>query len=114
MEHIPLKELNEEKISLLTQLRTTKGFANVQFYRQLRSPQNAQQLLKDMKGNYLIWMDDESFIMSKKVPQSVPNDSLYRQAAASIKFETKFETKSVYVYGTQNESVARSLTEILC
>ncbi|GAX26399.1 hypothetical protein FisN_2Hh180 [Fistulifera solaris] len=110
MEPISLKELNEEKNSLLTQLRATKGFVNVQFYRQLRSPRNVPQLLKDMKSHFVIWMDDESFIMPKKLPQSFPNDSLYRRAAASL----KFESKSAYVYGTQNDSVARVLAKILC
>ncbi|GAX24909.1 hypothetical protein FisN_2Lh180 [Fistulifera solaris] len=108
-EPISLKELNEEKNLLLTQLRATKGFATVQFYQQTCSPSNVQQLLKDMKAHFLICMDDESFIMPKKLPQSVPNDSLYRRAAASI----TLETKSVYVYGTQNKSVAQVPTTFL-
>ena len=101
-EKIPLDEFDEDKSELMTQLRATKWSSKMQFYRKVREPCSVDDLLKHVKGNHLVWMNEESFILLKKLPKTVPRGLKYRKAATNV----DFGPKSIYIYGVTNDIVA--------
>lgn len=82
----------------------------MQFYRKIHSPRSVDALVKDLKANHLVWIDDESFIVLKKLPKSVPFFSKFRKATTSIGFVQKL----LHVYGISNKVVAAAAARFLC
>lgn len=109
-EKLPLSEFDDDKSVLMMQLRTTKWSSKIQFYRKVRAPLSVQDLLNDMRGNQLIWIDEKSFILSKKLPKSVPYGMKFRKATTNI----DFARKSVYIYGISDDIVASATARLLC
>lgn len=109
-EKIPLAEFDDGKSALMTQLRATKSSSKIQFYREVLSPRRVDDLLKDMRGNHLVWLDAESFIFGKGLPKSVPKRSNFRTAITRIDFATR---GWLFVYGKSNDIVASATERIL-
>ncbi|GAX19293.1 hypothetical protein FisN_4Lh131 [Fistulifera solaris] len=82
----------------------------MQFHCENRSPVTVDDLFKDMKGTQIIWLNDESFIMLKRLPNSVPDNSPFRTASLNI----NFERETVQIYGKSYDSVARVTARLLC
>lgn len=110
VETIPLDDFDEDKSSLMTQLCATKWSSKVQFYRKVRSPRSVSDLMQYMYSINLVWLDDESFMLLKKLPKSVPRDSKFRKSISSI----SFARRTVYIYGKSEQSVAHATKLILC
>ena len=92
------------------QLCATKWSVKIQFYRKIRSPRSVDDLIHYMYNIKLVWIDEETFVLLKKLPRSVPRDSKFRKATTSI----EFEQRTVYIYGVSGHSVARATKLILC
>jgi hypothetical protein len=103
-------DFDDEKSTLLSQLSETKWSSKMQFYRENRSPVSVDDLFKDMKGTHIIWLNDESFIMLKRLPNTVPNNSPIRTASLNI----NFERETVQIYGKTYDAVARVTARLLC
>jgi hypothetical protein len=93
---IPLEEFGGDKTLLMAHLRATKWSSKMRFSRQARSPCSVEDLLRAMRGNHLIWLNEESLVLRKKLPKSVPPGSQFKAATAKIHFGPD---KSVHVYG---------------
>ena len=109
-ENVSVEAFDDDQSTLVKQIRETKSSAKMQFYREVHFPLSVHDLVKDLKGNLLIWLDAESFIVLKNLPKSVPSDSTFRTASIGI----DFEQKAVHIYGKTNEVVARAAGRLLC
>ena len=105
-EELPISEIDA---MLMTQLRATKWSSKMQFYRIDCCPSGVYCLLNDMASNRLVWFDDASFIVTKKLPKSVPYFSKFRKATTSI----TFTRGTVYVYGISDRVVAVATARLL-
>lgn len=106
-EEIPLADFGKAKLRFMKQLGATQWSSKIEFYRQVRSPRRISDLV--LGGKYLIWLDNDSFILNRKLPQSVPHSSKLRKAAADI----DFGNTSLYVYGKTDDIVARAIERFL-
>lgn len=105
-----LADFDQDKSMLMTQLGATKWSSKIQFYRKVRDPLDTDDLLCNMKGTQLIWMNDDCFIMLRKLPWTVPHGSTFRKATTNI----DFGPKSVYIYGKTDDIVMRAIILLLC
>jgi hypothetical protein len=103
-------DFDEEKSTLMSELGETKWSAKMQFHRKVRSPISVDDLFNDIKPRHIIWMDEESFIMLKELPKTVPDNSPFRTATQSI----DFERETVNIYATSIDAVVRVTTRFLC
>jgi hypothetical protein len=110
-EMVPHEAFDEDMTTLINQFRATKYSSKIHFYRHVRDPLSVQELVKRMNRNHLVWMDGESFIVTKKMPKTVPRyPSKFRAANMSI----DFEQKRVHVYGVSKDAVSRTAGQLLC
>ncbi|GAX20797.1 hypothetical protein FisN_7Hu110 [Fistulifera solaris] len=99
---LPASEMNDDRSTLMTQLRATKRSSKMQFYHAVHHPCNMKCLIEDLEGHQLVWLDAESFIVTKKLPKSVPYSSKFRKGTACI----EFTYMTIYIYGTSSRVVA--------
>ncbi|GAX10999.1 hypothetical protein FisN_2Lh183 [Fistulifera solaris] len=108
-EKIPLEDFDDKKTLLMLQIRATK-WSTIQFYRKLCPPKSVEGLFEDMKNSTLIWMNEESFILLNKLPQTVPINATFQRATARVSFGGKV----MFVYGKSESVVADCIAQFLC
>jgi hypothetical protein len=109
-EKIPLKDFDDEKTLLMSHIRATK-WSTIQFYRKRCLPRSVEGLFKDMKNSTLIWMNEESFILLNKLPESVPSNATFQTATVRVSFGG---IKVLFVYGKSDSVVADCIAQFLC
>ncbi|GAX26398.1 hypothetical protein FisN_2Hu181 [Fistulifera solaris] len=109
-EKIPVAELDDDKKLLRKQLNAANEGLKIQFCRKVRDPLNVEELLKGIKSNFVLWLNEESFIFSRKLPPSMPQSSKYRKVTTDITFLQKW----ICICGSSSEIVARSAAYLLC